>query len=102
VSAALAGGTRDALLIPREHWRSRWLVTGRWTVLHRIASIAWDDDDLIGGDGEAVCGVRGRFRMPGIFSRMGLPRCARCCKRLGVPVGGGAPFNVLAGRLQHV
>jgi hypothetical protein len=31
--------------------------------------------------------------MPGIFSRMGAPRCKRCCKAVGIPAGNGAPYN---------
>jgi len=40
-----------------------------------------------------VCGLRGTFYMPGLFSRMGALRCKECCKRLDVPQGRGAPFN---------
>jgi len=31
--------------------------------------------------------------MPGIFSRMGAPRCKACCRALGLPEGDGAPYN---------
>lgn len=81
-----------------DHWRSRWLVLPRsWDRLHRVAcGIVWDDEDMTGGVGVTVCGLKGYLIMPGIFSRMGLPRCAHCCRIVGVPEGDGAPFN------QHV
>jgi hypothetical protein len=31
--------------------------------------------------------------MPGFLSRMALPRCAHCCRIVGVKRGKGAPFN---------
>ena len=31
--------------------------------------------------------------IPGIFSRMGLPRCNRCCDAVGFPRGVGSPKN---------
>jgi hypothetical protein len=85
-------------------WRSRWLVCGATgKALHRIATIRWEDPyDAIAGRGVTVCGLRGRFRVPGLFSRLGLRRCVRCCVRLGIPAGPGAPFNALKGRGQHV
>lgn len=69
-----------------------------WRCLHRVSSIDWDDwggepADKITGYGRTVCGVEGRLAMPGILSRMGLPRCARCCDFVGIPRGDGAPFN---------
>jgi hypothetical protein len=95
-----------ALDIPVEHWRSRWLVNRRWRVLHRIAEIEWgsldggdEPEDMIRGKGVTVCGLRGEYWMPGIFSRMGLPRCSKCCKRLGIPSGDGAPFNAMEGEM---
>lgn len=91
----------DAPLPPLEigsdHWHSRWLqFYPRGTRLHRVAKIEWWNDGngvMIRGDGVAVCGQRGFMHMPGIFSRMGAPRCPRCCKALGIPKGDGAPFN---------
>lgn len=41
----------------------------------------------------AACGLHTRFTAAGILSRMGRPRCARCCARLGVPRGDGTPRN---------
>jgi len=90
------------LPIPRDRWHSRWLVFPRsWTALHRVATIEWEGgEDMIAGTGATVCGRRGRMIMPGFMSRLGLPRCAHCCRRLGIPAGNGAPFNSLEGEAQ--
>lgn len=101
-------------LLPTEFWRSRWLVLPEGDVLHRVGEIEWgalpyepepgtalaDPDyrremeaNRIEGVGRTVCGVSGFLRVPGIFSRMSLPRCAECCKRVGVPDGKGNPYN---------
>lgn len=93
--------TRQPLPLPLEDWRSRWLYKGpRPSRIHRISEIEWgsgsqwgEPDEKIDGEGVAVCGVRGYWHMPGILSRMGLKRCERCCKALGIPQGNGAPFN---------
>lgn len=72
-----------------------WMVLPSWRVLHRISSITPDDidDGLPNGQGEAVCGATGHFMVPGIFSRMGLRRCSRCCDQLGIPRGNGNTYN---------
>ena len=56
------------LPIPREKWRRRWMVLGSWNCLHRISEIEWEDEDEIAGEGVSVCGQRGRYQIPGIFS----------------------------------
>ena len=85
---------RTPLPIPDKRWQSRWLVFPRtWTRLHRVASIDWADEDMIGGPGTTLCGRNGYLTMPGIFSRLSLPRCAHCCRLAGVPRGDGAPYN---------
>lgn len=77
-----------------QSWHSRWLVLPSWRVLHRISEIEWSDpDDAIEGVGTAVCGAHGRFCIPGLFSRLGLRRCSKCCDALDIPRGDGAPFN---------
>jgi hypothetical protein len=81
------------LELGEDHWRSRWLVTNKWDVLHRISTIEWEEDELISGSGISVCGIKDNFSMPGILSRMGLRRCPKCCALLEIPVGEGAPFN---------
>lgn len=85
----------DPLALPADSWRSRWLQSPRRSgALHRVAEVVWEDaDEMIAGDVVAVCGKRGRMVMPGIFSRMGAPRCSRCSARLKLPRGNGAPRN---------
>lgn len=91
------------------HWR--WLYAPpNYRVLHRLAAMTWNSDDDPEADyagrcctGVAVCGYAtkgdggrirsGMFFMPGIFSRMGLPRCAKCCAKVGLPKGDGTPWN---------
>jgi hypothetical protein len=68
----------------------------RWGVLHRVAELeveGFDGDVLPHGNGRTVCGRTGYLSMPGFVSRMGLPRCAYCCSRLGIPRGDGHPYN---------
>ena len=88
----------SALPIHRDNWRSRWLQLRGGLALHRVSAILWDaEDEMISGTGTAVCGVRGRLSMPGLFSRTAAPRCTACCDALGIPGGDGAPFNALEG-----
>ena len=87
---------RSAMRLPRfgNDWRMRWLTSERGAgPLHRVASIIWDDEDQIAGSGVTACGKVYRLRIPGIFSRMGQPRCPMCCDVAGVPRGDGAPCN---------
>ena len=76
-----------------EDWRRDWLVLPTWNRLHRVVDIEWDEEDSPHGTGTTLCGRFGRLSIPGIMSRMGMPRCARCCKLTGIPRGDGAPFN---------
>lgn len=50
------------------------------------------------GEVSALCGKGGDWSIPGVFSRMGTPRCVRCCKLSGFPTGEGSPKNDLACR----
>lgn len=85
---------RSPLQLPDDHWHSLWLVLPEtWARLHRVAEIVWTDDDMTRGVGATVCGRRGDLVMPGLLSRMGLPRCAHCCRLAGIPRGDGAPYN---------
>ena len=93
------GGT-GRITVPSfgDNWRRRWLVARSYERLHRIAVVEtedWDGDgeNGVGASGRTVCGLTGWFAMPGIFSRMGRPRCAHCCDRLRIPRGDGAPAN---------
>ena len=83
---------RTPLALPRDRWRSRWLVTPTWNRLHRCMVLEVDEDDLPRA-GVAVCGYSGPLAMPGFCSRVGLERCAHCCRILGIPRGKGAPYN---------
>ncbi|HXJ63997.1 MAG TPA: hypothetical protein VNN79_09600 [Actinomycetota bacterium] len=82
-----------------------WLVTGEWRRLHYVPAVD-DRDDHISGlafwetywDGRhvpmaAICGTKAEWQLPGILSRIGLDRCARCCDILGIERGHGAPMN---------
>lgn len=51
-------------------------------------------DDTAWGDVTAACGRVLPFAViPGVFSRMSVPRCAKCCDVLGYPRGVGSPKN---------
>ena len=77
-----------------DDWRRDWLYFANGERLHRVVAITWREDcGLTSGPGETLCGRSGRLSIPGIMSRMGMPRCVRCCKLTGIPRGDGAPFN---------
>ncbi|MEY2653375.1 MAG: hypothetical protein RLZZ524_402 [Pseudomonadota bacterium] len=82
-------------VLPRfgKHWHLRWLVTPSYSVLHRVAWIDWEDADRLRGIGMAACGRMDLLLVPGLFSRMLLDRCSRCCAVANVPRGVGAPYN---------
>lgn len=70
-----------------------------WYRLHYIPGVTYDDwdnwweDDNADHEVIAICGTRFIATLPGIFSRMGLPRCAHCCDKLTIPRGNGAALN---------
>lgn len=71
-----------------------WLTTPDGRLLHYAEGFdeeVWEREGV--WIGQAACGVRGRFIIPGIFTRMGEKRCDRCCDRLGYPRGKGSPKN---------
>lgn len=81
------------------HW---WLTTWKgWDRLHAVPREAVDPDDedaledlrIEGVVTTARCGMTTRMAWPGIFSRLGKPRCAYCCRALGIPTGNGTPGN---------
>lgn len=41
----------------------------------------------------AICGLEAEWVAPGLFSRLGMPCCKRCCEKTGIPHGDGTPFN---------
>jgi hypothetical protein len=75
-----------------------WLVTSTWERLHH--AILDDAQTLeLANEGFApdvtlTCGRHVKHvSIPGIFTRMGTPRCQRCCDRTGLPRGTGSPKN---------
>lgn len=76
-----------------------WLYSPYGERLHFIAELGevtdfWDvADDYCGVNAKAACGRSAHWQMPGLFSRLGLPRCRKCCKAAGIPCGDGAPYN---------
>lgn len=80
------------------HW---WLTTiPAWRRLHAIPRKSITDEEMEDAlDDEpwltrqSACGITARYTMPGPFSRMGMPRCAHCCTRIGIPRGNGTPAN---------
>lgn len=40
-----------------------------------------------------ICGDERPVTLPGMFSRMGRPRCPECCAKLGITEGDGAGLN---------
>lgn len=72
-----------------------WAQFPTGSILHAADTFDGDDGLIpVGGQGVSVCGRSGRLGIPGIFSRMGAPRCKRCCTVLGWPSGVGSPKNV--------
>lgn len=51
-------------------------------------------DEGTDGAFRLACGWTASYiGIPGVFSRMGLYRCARCCDAVGMPRGKGSPKN---------
>lgn len=79
------------------HW---WLTTGRWQRLHAIPATAITPEQMRNAIDDAqpaaalsACGLPRGWDMPGIASRLALPRCPHCCRTLGIPAGKGTPAN---------
>lgn len=76
-----------------------WVMSIRGNVLHRAILTPQDDAELtetgsLPGWVGAACGRElGWVMVPGVGSRMGVPRCRRCCDALGYPHGNGSPKN---------
>lgn len=82
----------------------QWLYTkaDEYAFLHYIAEVtAWDEKFFDAYDAQftgpkpwtSLCGLNVLFVAPGLFSRLGAPRCEECCKELGIPSGEGCPIN---------
>ncbi|MDX3634304.1 hypothetical protein PV728_29385 [Streptomyces europaeiscabiei] len=79
------------------HW---WLACGKWRRLHAIPGQAITPEAMRTSidtacplPARAACGMRRRWWMPGMFSRLGRRRCTPCCHALGIPTGYGTPVN---------
>ena len=81
-----------------------WLVPQKtWNRLHYVEGVTfdtwdawWEPESVPGYNASeltAACGRTIDATLPGIFSRIGCPRCAHCCDALGIPRGNGAPAN---------
>ena len=69
-----------------------WWDTPTGERLHS-ASVPYDPSYEVAGNGVTACGRRLWLAIPGIFTRLGLPRCRHCCRKLGYPPGTGSPKN---------
>lgn len=77
-----------------------WLVSGKERRLHAIPGDSITPDAMRDAIDEArpiparaVCGLRRKWWMPGLFSRLGRQRCTPCSRTLGIPAGYGTPVN---------
>lgn len=77
-----------------------WLVSGKWRRLHAVRGhditpqqMRDATDDFRPIPARALCGLRRRWEMPGLFSRLGRRRCVPCCRALGIEPGYGTPVN---------
>lgn len=77
-----------------------WLVSGKERRLHAVAGQRITADEMRAAIDEAhliparaACGLRRRWWMPGLFSRLGRRRCVPCCRALGIEPGYGTPAN---------
>lgn len=80
-----------------------WLVSGKERRLHGIpgTQVARDQiraatDDMRPVPARAACGLRRRWWVPGLFSRLARTRCTPCCLALGLHPGYGTPANEAA------
>lgn len=88
----------EPLPLGKKDWIRRWLVLPSWNRLHRVSSINWYDDERLVGEGETLCGWYNVLQIPGVMSRLGLPRCKHCCRIMGIESGDGNPYNHSKGK----
>ena len=74
-------------------WEWDWSYTVHGNLLHHAATLDPNKDYSAEGNGITSCGRKLWLAIPGIFSRMGMERCKRCCDALGYPHGTGSPKN---------
>ena len=71
-----------------------WVYAGRYDRLHSPAEATYDVAAWALRDVTMACGWRVETAsIPGMFSRMNLPRCSRCGDKVGLPHGDGSPKN---------
>ncbi len=77
-----------------------WLVSGKERRLHAVRGHDITADQMRAAIDEgrqisvqAVCGLRRRWSLPGLFSRLGRRRCTPCCRALVLAPGYGTPAN---------
>lgn len=82
--------------------RFDWVVSRSWNRLHALPYGPWtleqaDEiarDWLLSGPVRLACGRTASLAcIPGVFSRLGSPRCSGCCRAIGLPQGIGSPVN---------
>lgn len=85
-----------------------WLVSGKERRLHAIPATAIAPERMRDAIDNAqpipartVCGLRRRWWMPGMLSRLGRRRCTPCSYALGIPAGHGTPVNEADIRKDH-
>lgn len=83
------------LQLPDSRWNERWLYFAHddGDYLHRVSTMEWSEQDNRQGTGSACCGATGSIERPGFQGRIYAPRCPACCRIVGIPEGGGAPYN---------
>lgn len=85
------------------HWRELirldWVVARSWNRLHAVeltdAQVAvFEDETIVEGPVRLACGqTAASITIPGFTTRLGAPRCVRCCRATGLPPGTGSPKN---------
>ena len=72
-----------------------WVLTPTGLRLHHAERIdkphRFNDESC--SPGLTTCGLKRALSIPGVLSRMSMPRCARCSQLLGIPPGVGSPKN---------
>jgi hypothetical protein len=76
-----------------------WLVSRAWNRLH-FAELTTDqlaamyDDRCLWTNIRLACGRTAAYiSIPGVFTRLGAPRCLGCCRALNYSPGNGSPKN---------
>lgn len=85
-----------------DHWG--WLVSSTG-LLHYVPNVTheswrtWYDDGRRGDHLVSTrCRRRIRVTLPGMFDRLGAPRCSACCRLVSIATGNGTPRNELAAK----